>query len=311
MPAISIIIPSRFATIGLWATVHSCLVSLERTGVEAEFIILTNGDEDLGIEGGNCIDKMTQGKAIKHVHVVQPLAPPVARQRAAALASNPFLFFFDDHCLPDKTYFERALLSIEQSGADMLHSSTIFFANGIVNYEYRLKLEYNFWGESATLPYSHKPYLIGAAGHGGFVVRKSVWDEVGGYGPEELFSGYGGEELLFDLKMWRLGKNNFIDPKLMHYHYAGIRGYSRHFTDAYYANLLVSALVIGGEKWMYKLFDSFLNKTHMRMNAEKDMYTILQEAYYRGATYAKELDSKSIMTLDELLIMFREKQVKI
>jgi GT2 family glycosyltransferase len=169
-----------------------------------------------------------------------------------------------------------------------------------------LKLDYNFWGETLKHPKDDfKPYMIGAGGHGGFAITRSLWDAVGGYGPANLFFGYGGEEMVFDLKLWRMGHKVFIDPKVIHYHYPGGRGYSRHHTDEYYANLLASAHVIGGEKWLYKVFDSFITRNHFRLKPKKHWYDILEEAYFRSAEYAQELDAQSVMTLDEVLEWFR------
>lgn len=308
---LSIVIPHRGNPLGIWSTVHSCYQDLITTPLTFEFVIVTNGEE-VPVETEKFLKTLDQTKGlVKHIHSKEPLAPPVARQRGAAQADGRLLCFVDNHVILDRHFFDRAVLDIEHFGCDMLHSTTCFYAGNIRNYEYKLKLDYNFWGESATVPYSdYKPYQIAAGGHGGFFVRKSVWDEVGGYGPESLFDGYGGEELLFDLKMWRYGKNNFIDPKVLHYHYTGDRGYTRHFSDRYYINLLVSAHVIGGEKWLYKLFDSFINKSHLRISPRKHMYDILEAAYNRSAEYAREVDSKSKYTLDELLIKFRAEQVR-
>lgn len=308
---LSIVIPHRGNPLGLWATVHSCYQDLITTPLTFNFIIVTNG-EPVALEMDQFLKSMDYGKLIgKHIHSDTPLSPPLARQTGAQAADGRLIFFFDNHCVVGRSYFERAVLDMDHFGMDMLHSTTCFYAGNVKNYEYKLKLDYNFWGEGATVPYSeYKPYQIAVGGHGGYLIRKSVWDEVGGYGPSGLFDGYGGEELLFDLKMWRYGKNNFIDPKVLHYHYTGIRGYSRHYTDEYYTNLLVSAHVIGGEKWLYKVFDSFLHKSHLRMSPKKHIYDILESAYNRSAEYAREVDSKSKYSLDELLVLFREKQVR-
>lgn len=310
MPDLTIVIPHRGNPLGLWSTIHSCFQDLEASKIDADFVIVTNG-EKLSPEEGKGLGALIEKKVVKtHLHFDEPLTPPVARQRGAAVADSKYLAFFDNHCIVARQYFERALLDLETYGMDMLHSTTLFYANNTPNYEYRLRLDYNFWGEAACQPFSYKPYKIAVGGHGGFLVKKSVWDEVGGYGPDELFNGYGGEELLFDLKMWRYGKTNFIDPKLIHYHYTGERGYPRHYTDDYYTNMLVSAHVIGGEKWLYRVADSFINKPHIRIRPKMEMFDIIQAAYNRSKQYAAEVAAKSKYTLDELLVWFRENQVR-
>jgi hypothetical protein len=306
---LTIIVPHRGNPLGVWATCHSCEEDLEGTGIDYNFVVVTNGEE-LNAEETQCLWYLEKsGKLLKHIHSDEPLSPPVARQRGAEVADGDLLLFFDNHCLVGKRYFERVVADFERFGCDMLHSSTRFYAGDFTHYQYRLLLDYNFWGDSAFEPDDYKPYRIAAGGHGGFVVRRDVWNEVGGYGPEDLLKGYGGEELLFDLKMWRLGHNNYIDPKLIHWHYTGNRGYSRHYTDEYYVNMMVTAHVIGGEKWLYRLYDSFTNRGHIRIRPKKLMYELLEEAYHRSAQYAKELDSKALYSLDELLVKFREEQV--
>jgi len=296
--------------LGLWSTIHSCEEDLVELPFDYNYVIVTNGEE-LDADARNTLHYLdSSGKLLKHIHSDSPLSPPAARQRGAAAANGKLLCFFDNHCLVGKRYFERVAVDFECAGLDMLHSSTRFYSAQGTHYHYMLKLNYNFWAESSQQPQNeYTLYPLAAGGHGGFVVRKDVWGEVGGYGPEELLRGYGGEELIFDLKMWRLGKSNHIDPRLIHYHYAGNRGYSRHYTDEYYVNLLVSALVVGGEKWLYKVFDSFLNRRHIRTHNHGEWYPLLETAYRRGIAYSHEVDAKSQFSLDELLAKFPQDRV--
>ena len=310
MADFSIIIPHRGNALGLWATIHSCEEDLLGLDFDYNYVIVTNG-EKLDADALNTIHYLESSKRLlAHVHSDVALSPPAARQRGASVADGNLLCFFDNHCLVGKRYFERVVADFEGRPLDMLHSTTKFYSSQGAHYHYTLKLDYNFWAESSQFPQKEfTMYPLAAGGHGGFVVRKTAWDEVGGYGPEELLQGYGGEELLFDLKMWRLGKTNHIDPRLIHYHYAGNRGYSRHYTDEYYLNLLTSANVIGGEQWLYRLFDSFLNGKHLRLNPGASMYELMETAYNRSATYAKRLDAKSVRTLDESLVYFKEQRI--
>jgi len=311
MTDFSIIIPHRGSALGLWATIQSCEEDLLCSPHSYNYVVVTNG-EKLDSDAESVVRHVEEsGRLLAHIHEDAPLSPPAARQRGAQCADGSLLFFFDNHCLVGRKYFGRAVADFDQLPIDMLHSSTVFYAGQGVHYHYRLKLDYNFWAESSTVAErEHKPYQLAAGGHGGFVVRKSVWDEVGGYGPEDLLQGYGGEELLFDLKMWRYGRTNWIDPKLIHYHFAGNRGYSRHYTDEFYLNMMVSALVIGGEKWLYKVYDSFAGKNkHVRVNPKANMYDLMAKAYSRGACFSKLVDAKSTKTLDDLLVYFRQHQV--
>lgn len=307
MTHISVIIPHRGNTLGLWATAHSIFgeLSNSRHVKSYELVIVSNGGKLSG-EDRISIGELKRLGNVKHVHRGEALTPPVARSLGVAESEGEHLFFFDNHCVVHPTYFDRSVLNFEQRDIDMLHSTTVFHEGDGKHYHYNTRLDYNFWGESRKHPQDElRPYMIGLGGHGGFAVKRSVWDAVGGYGPDNLLVGYGGEEPIFDLKLWRMGYKVWIDARVIHYHYPGHRGYPRHYTDEYYANCLVAAHVIGGEKWLYKVFDSFTTKQHVRLRPKMEWYDILKTAYHRSAEYAHEVDAMSVKTLDEVLEWFR------
>jgi hypothetical protein len=311
MSAFTIVIPARGNPLGLWATIHSCEEDLSKAGFDYNYVIVTNGERNPPETRVTIEELRRSGRLLKHVHSEEPLTPPAARRLGVEESDGKLLFFFDNHCLVSRDYFKRAVLDFEHYNMDVLHSATVFQKGSGTTYHYHLSLEYNFWGRTYGIPQDElRPYLAACSGHGGFAVRREVWDALDGYGPDSVLSGYGGEETIFDLKAWRYGFKVHIDPKLVHYHYPGARGYSRHFTDDYYRNLLTSALVIGGEKWMYKVFHSFAtDTTHMRANFKGEWYDVLTDAYTRGAEYARHVDANSKMSLDELLLWFRTNQV--
>lgn len=307
MSDITIVIPHRGNPLGLWATLHSCEEDLQGSKYNYNYVVVTNGEKLTNEEESTLAHIERKGKLLKHIHSTEPLSPPLARTKGVEAADGDIICFFDNHCLVSKQYFDRVMLNFKRDDIDLLHSSTIFHTGDGTHYHYNLTLDYNFWGRGCLLPQNeYKPYMIAMAGHGGFCIKKSTWEEIGGYGPTSLLSGYGGEESLLDLKLWRLGKKNWIDPKLIHYHYPGKRVYSRHFTDEYYINLLTAAHVIGGESWLYKVFDSILTKNHIRPYTpdSKSNMDLLETAFYRGHNYSKELDFKSIRSLDECLQYF-------
>jgi len=307
MSDISIIIPHRGNALGLWATIHSCENDLQRSSLDYNYVIVSNGEE-LGPETSAILKSLgNSGRLLKHEHSDESLSPPKAREIGAQIADGALLFFFDNHCLVASQYFDRAILDFENRDIDILHATTQFYTGGETNYHYRLKLDYNFWAEYSTYPtMPHKPYQIAACGHGAFAVRKSVWNDIGGYGPSSLLRGYGGEEMIFNLKAGLLGKKTFLDPKLGHYHFNGFRGYLRHYTDEYYTNLMVSAHVIGGEKWLYKVYESFsTGGKHLRMKSERSMYDLMVDAYERSKEYAQDVASRASESLDEMLLRYR------
>jgi hypothetical protein len=96
-------------------------------------------------------------------------------------------------------------------------------------------------GESRVALEPFKPHRIAVGNHGSWFCRRSVFEEVGGYGPEGLITGYAGDEHYFDLKMALLDKTNWLDPVMVNYHYtknvgAMHKGYPKHFSADYYRN---------------------------------------------------------------------------
>lgn len=306
----SIIIPSRGAGLGLWSTIHSCEIDLKGSEYSYDYVIVTNGEDKLHGDTQRILDFLKHaGKLGYHFHSKEPMSPPSAREKGAFTANGKILFFFDNHCLVDRDYFKYAMQDFEQyPDMDMLHSTTMFYTGEQTCYEYKLQLETNFWASAKPEPkFTDRPYRIAAGGHGGFAVRQDAWFEVGGYW--DGFIGYGGEESYYDLKMALLGKTNWIDPRVIHYHYAGDRGYSRHYTDDYYTNMMACANIIGGEKWLYKVYESFAAGTYPRVMSDKTMFDLLMEARNRSNKHAAFLASRRIRTLDEQLEFFKQNDI--
>lgn len=309
MKDFSIIIAHRGDPIGLWATIHSCEIELANSGYDYEYCLCVNGEENAGKQRASkqspthkdllhTLHFLSKAGKLGHLKVLQrSVSPPTARQFATEKAQGKYLFFFDNHCLVTKDYFKRALHDFDRYGMDMLHSTTRYYSGEYDHYHYKLSLAKNFWATASFVPEDHvRPYRIAAAGHGGFAVRADVWREVGGYW--EGFNGYGGEEIYFDLKMAMLGKTNWIDPKLVHYHYAGTRPYARHYTDDYYRNMMMCAHLIGGEDWLWKVGHSFITAFPIHKTPH---YELMTQAYHRSKQHADELAAIRLRTLDEQL----------
>jgi hypothetical protein len=310
---ISIIIAHRGPEMGLWATIHSCDMELRDSGFTYEFIVVVNGEERLSDDMKRLEDNLDKvHKLADFVHVVQPMSPPSARQLGTASAKGKYLFFFDNHCLVGRNYFHRAIASMEKHGIEMLHSTTRFWEGDGDYFEYRLTLKRDFWveGPYKTPQSTDEPYRCAMAGHGGFVVTRTLWDELNGYW--EGFTGYGGEEPYWDLKCWLLGKSVWIDPKLIHYHWAGKRSYSRHLTNDYFTNMLMCANIIGGEQWLFNVYKSFAKYTRLATREEKPepLFTLLQRAAELSHSRAQWVRSKQVISLDELLPWFDANNIR-
>lgn len=315
---ISIVIAHRGDPMGLWSTVHSCMEDLRDSKIDYEFCICVNGESGtpykrirktspLTVDTERVMHFLWKAGKLGYLKILQrSISPPTARQLAADRAKGKYLFFFDNHILVAKNYFARSLANFARYDMDMLHSTTKFFEGDNICYHYKLKLEKNFWASSASYPSDNlRSYTCAAGGHGGFAVKADTWRQMGGYW--KGFDGYGAEEMTQDLQWWMRGKTVYIDPLLIHYHWAGTRPYARHYSPEYYRNMLMSANIIGGEKWLWKVYDSFL-RTHPHPHS-KPMYELLQEAWVRSKDEASRLASVRSMSLEDVLEQFRIKQI--
>jgi predicted glycosyltransferase involved in capsule biosynthesis len=298
----TIVIAHRGQAMGLWATIHSCEIDLLNSGFKYNYVLVCNGDEKENPDTANVVHYLDKTFKLKDKIIVpQPLSPPCARQLGAKSADGKYLVFLDNHCLVQTGFFKRFMEVMPKYNMDMLHSTTQYYAGDNIHYEYKLTLEHNFWGGSVHVPQNaDEPYRVAVGGHGGYIVRRAVFEEVGGY--FEGFVGYGGEESYFDLKMWMLGKSNWLDPKLVHYHFAGARGYPRHFSDGFYRNMMMCANIIGGNAWLLTVYNSF--KTWTKEKNSSTMFDLMMEAEQRSKQHAQWLASKRTKHLDELLSWF-------
>lgn len=251
-----------------------------------------------------------------------PVSAPLARQEATEHSTGDLLCFFDNHCLVEPNYFKRILLDFDKyPEMDMLHSVTRFHAGDpFTQFHYNLQLEKNFWAHAAGIPVDeYKPYRIAAGGHGSFIVRRDAWEAVAGY-RNVPFVGYGGEEIYFDFKMAMLDKTNWLDPKLIHWHFPGGKGYPRHGSDDYHRNMLMCANIIGGTKWVNKVYnffagkwpetkeDPFLDK-YPKMQRKTRLIDIYDDALLRSKDHAEWFASVRHRTLEEQLQYFSDNNI--
>lgn len=304
--------------LGTWSTLHSCNIALQDSGYDYEICLSINGEAENRkkqhcLSMSACRDTQSvlhflkkSGKAGRSVVRQGAVSPPTARQLIADKATGKYIFFLDNHCLVTPKYFELAMQEFDRSPVDLLHSSTFFYDGENASYHYMLTLEENFWATSSKDPFHPtKAHPIAAGGHGGFAVRRSVWEDIGGYW--NGFTGYGGEELSIDLQMWMRGYEVWMHPKMIHYHWAGRRPYARHFTAEYYRNMMMSANIIGGEKWLNRVYQTFSTKYPELVR--HPVFDLYQEAYYQSEPHARELSKLYIRSLDEQLEWFKRKGI--
>ena len=297
----------------LWFTVMSIENELAKSPYDYEYCIAINGEQNYKGKKYQVIQEdlhrvlhyLHKSGKLTHATVKQAsVTPQAARQIASDKATGKYLFFFDNHCLVEPDYFGRAIAEFENRPIDLLHSTTRFHMAEELHYHYKLKLNTNFWAESSFNPPINGllPYRCAAGGHGGFAVRNDVWKEVEGYKWSTQFQGYAGEEIYCDVLMGMMDKQVWLSPHMIHDHWAGKRGYARHYTQDFYRNLLSCAYILGDEKYMYKVYDTFVQAT---LQKGVKMYDILQEAYYRSIDARAWVKQRAVRTLDEQIEYYR------
>ena len=339
MKDLSIVIPAygKDDPIGLWSTIEACIFDLQGSELTYDFRICSNG-VDAPTETEKKIEHyLTKaGLVSKWLHTREAQCPARARQLLGSDCDSKYMFLFDNHCLPCHGYFKRGVETMEKYDVDLLHSVTKMFTGYRIDFEYRLTLEKNFWAdEGYETSKQPTPYKIAAGGHGGIIHRTSTFKEIGGYW--EGFNGYGGEEIYYDLKCWLLGKNVYIDPLFVHAHYAPTeRKYQRRSSEGYFLNMLMAANIIGGKRWLDKVYSKIKNQTvypsqyeveidpnevidveNYITEVENSLISVTQvdDGYLEKASrlskeHAAWMAANRKMTLDELLDYFKREGIR-
>lgn len=293
---------------GLWLTVQQCEEELKNSqfNYDYKFVVISNGEDKLNAGALSTLEALDKSKKLIFKHFKEPISPPKARQIGVDISDSEYLFFFDNHCLPARDYFDRAKLFFDDKPQSCLFSSVKFYYDDFINYHYIIhpSINYNFWGSSSTQPLHWKPYPIAMSGHGGFACHKQTWADIGGYGDPNLLVGYGGEEPVFCYRAWMKNIPLYLHPKMLHYHYPGDRSYSRHYTNEYYKNVLTAAYICGGDKWLLKLTDSLINKKHIMSNKIIKPTKLAENVFLNCKDFYLKESKLYKTSLDDVLLKF-------
>ena len=331
-PSIDIVIPHHRGlftpgqpTPGLSLTVMSIEAELRDSGLDYRYFVVNNGNPQTGDER-DCLNLFleyldTTGHVGKVFEIPEAMSPPNARNLGAAAGSAELLFFFDDHISLGPGFFGNILSTFEVTGCAAVFPRMY----GLVEhpekrvYHHRLTLDKNFWGVPSFDAYAPSAYRVASANHGAFGIRRSAWNEVGGYW--DGFVGWGGEEAELNLKLNLLDKAVYLDPRAEHWHHFSPPGkytYSRP-PEQTFTNYFCAANIIGGQRWAQKVADSIqsrfvkgaVNKAPTETLAQIPRYMegLLAEAVARSATQAKWMAAHRKRTLDEQLALFQREGV--
>jgi hypothetical protein len=277
------------------------------------------------------------------------LSPPAARNIGAAGGQADLIFFFDDHCDVHPAYFTNAVKTFDSVGADCLHGvvehnhdfaeDTCTGRSGRIFHLSLDELDEDFKGLKSSTPYKPHPYRIAMAPHSSFAIKRSVWEEIGGYW--DGFVSYGGEASYLSFKLNMFDKAVYLDPLMRHWHCFGLlRDYKScrilrskssgkdlasipltgiRFNSIH--NQLSVANIIGGNQWARKVADSFQRKEEPFAELvaaglcpewllPKNLYdSLFARAVRYSDAHAQWFASKRLRTLDEQLEKFKAENV--
>ena len=204
---LSIVIPHRCAVEGLWATVMSLEMVLGE--ISHEYVVVCGRERD---RVHDFLERMPNLK----IWESQACGPAEAREFGSSKASGEWLLFIDDHVLVPDNFVD---IFYPDEG-DVRHCATGTYPWRPPMYEYAPDVEPDDMDAPIRTEASDcEPYPILSAGHGTFLVKKSAWDAMGGYGG--IFDGWNGEEIYFGLKAWMHGFKVFMHPDIVVQHFVG------------------------------------------------------------------------------------------
>lgn len=307
---IDIVIAHAGPELGLWATISSCEQALQRKkmqNVDYKYYIVSNGvevegDERLALNLNlEFLEKLGRFGGVYDSEV--RLAPPSARNIGASLGDGRNIFFLDNHCIVDRHFFGDGLSGLDEKALGVIHGATKYWAGGDVYFHYRFTLEKNFWAYQLNEP--HDPsliYQIAAGGHGAFGISRSLWSQVGGYW--DGFAGYGGEETYFDLKLAMLDVPNYLNPIMSHWHHGGKRPYLRDTSMDFVRNMMMSANIIGGQRWLERVTNSFFLEENRKKEPNFNINALSAQAFEKSEAHRVWFDGVKKRSLNEQLTKF-------
>lgn len=230
-PKVSVCIPSRGPSLGLWATITSA----RGEWPDCEVIVCRNGcDRD------EPLDLMERG-GVRVIYSREPLHPATARDVASSHATGDVLVFADDHVLVPR--------------------DTPLPVEGIAHYAYTtypgFPDTYYHFVPDPTLPtkgdYAKEPLIDGdtcdnptcalcpppyrciSASGGLFAVTQVAWQAMGGYGGS--WKGFGGEEAYLGWKAAQFDIPVTLHPTCVYHHFSArsdVRGYDKTIEEQNY-----------------------------------------------------------------------------
>ncbi|SMO41698.1 glycosyltransferase [Fodinibius sediminis] len=163
---LSVIIP----TYNDWPRLVKCLEALDKQSMPKdryEVIVVDNS------EAGIIPSGIVMPECVKLVHEPKP-GSYVARNKGVDEASGQILAFTDSDCIPDEDWLASGEACFDQSTCDLVGGKVKIFQNEAGN-------KYGYLYESVTAFHQHRHVPEGRGVTANLFVKKSVFDEAGGF----------------------------------------------------------------------------------------------------------------------------------
>jgi GT2 family glycosyltransferase len=305
---ISVVIPSHRDPAGLYFTFAAAAADLEHSSLHWEIIAVVDGEyhetaKSLKAHQGCRIIKGEFG------------SPQASRHAGAEVGKGEFIFFLDSHVVPCRDFFLRMMHTARETRAAMVFSPHCTWARGQMGYGYGVDWCGNLWAKDhQTEPTESVPYRVAMMGHGAICVDREKYFAAGGYWLEQR--GWGGEENHLALKLWMLGQECWVEPRVYHWHYmANRRGEAVFRTLEHVRNFLISAYALGGQRYLDRVYLNYTlgaNAVPAGQRPEaQDPYGVL----YRAAPAEAAVERQRIFDgpfggdLDKLREFFRHENI--
>ena len=276
-------------------------------------VVFNSNEEDKDVEGETRFKECNLRKfgAFRYVRTNEP-SSSIARSAGVYEAIGDYVYIGDSHQIFGFNFFESLIRSYETIAEyhpiGILHSA-LGWMSGVPDKDlcdrYTPLLKAKFWGNWHRTN-SLEPHIICMKGTSFLMLRKYAL-EIGLWNLN--FKPYGGNEPYLNLKVWRLGQEVWVDPRIYVWHLAYKRNYCWN-NDILWFNTLLAAYTIGGNEWLemhYQRYCTYIKQTHKEPTVSRylvNLQHIKADVVEKGKSDMEWINTNAKYTLNELMNIY-------
>lgn len=156
-------------------TIGCTLQALQQQNQSAEILVVDDGSQD------DTVAQVVRFAGVRLVKLDKNSGRAAARNAGAAAASQPYLVFLDNDCLPTSPTFLTHYVTLLDSGANTVCGPVLAEGN-------------SFWSryQQRQHPQTGEPVALGAFTAANFAIKASLFHQLGGF--DARYRGYGFED---------------------------------------------------------------------------------------------------------------------